>query len=142
MKYALYSVIGVSGITCAWILIMLLFPNTPIKDIGNVGAGEPLVLVPKDKFEEISVLQEAYFNKNGEYLQVQQENKLPPSKEGVISDYLSEPIPTNYKIDVYESNLGKGYQITYRDENGLTHSKGTGPEALERTFDQVGTTTP
>ena len=45
----------------------------------------------------------------------------------------SKALPENFRIDVYESPHGKGYQIYY-EENGVAHSVGYGAEAADRTY--------
>lgn len=70
-----------------------------------LGAGG-LAAVPEEAITQVDAAQATYFAEHGTYFQVH----------------------------TYETPLGeKGYQTLYKDAQGI-HSKGVGPEAVDRTF--------
>lgn len=94
--------------------------------------------------QDIQTLQEAYFAKNGKYLQVIEGNKLPEYEKGSVKSKLGVLIDSKYTIDVYESPNGKGYRVRWEDAQGV-HSVGHGTDAEQFTFfypTQTSTTTP
>lgn len=87
------------------------------------------------EIRDIAMLQDSYFEKNGNYLQILPGNELPAHEEGSVSQKLGGTLPSDAYVHVYESPKGKGYQVFFKDGNTLI-STGFGPEAADRTFTQ------
>ena len=96
--------------------------------------GAATSLVPASAtVQSISALQDAYFEKNGKYLQVLPSGDLPDYESGTVAEKLGAGIPAGARVDVYESPEGFGYQITYEDKDTI-YTVGFGPEAADRTY--------
>lgn len=80
----------------------------------------------------IASAEDAYFQANGKYIQILPGSRLAPYDTGSLSAKIGANIPADIRVDVYESDKGKGYQITYTDDTGY-HSIANGPEASSRT---------
>ncbi|OGG50463.1 hypothetical protein A2763_01670 [Candidatus Kaiserbacteria bacterium RIFCSPHIGHO2_01_FULL_54_36] len=83
--------------------------------------------------EDISALQESYYQKSGKYLQILPGNQLPEYESGTVAEKLGANVPADVRVDVYAGPQGKGYQITYEEE-GTIYIVGFGPEAEHRTY--------
>ena len=83
--------------------------------------------------EDVSALENSYFQKNGKYLQVLPNNQLPDYESGTVSDKLGATIPSDARVDIYTGPKGSGYQVTYTD-GGTIYTVGFGPEADHRTY--------
>lgn len=92
-----------------------------------------LPVAVRSQVDGIADLENKYIRKNGKYLQVLPGNKLPEYERGIVNARLGDDLPRNYRVDVYESPLGVGYQVIY-SESGTTYSIGYGPEATDRTY--------
>lgn len=82
---------------------------------------------------DISSAEDAYFAKNGKYLEVIQGDQLPDGGKGTASSVLGVQIPPEMTIDIYEGPDGAGYKVTYKDAT-KKYSYGFGPEASKTTF--------
>jgi len=62
--------------------------------------------------DQISALENAYYQSTGHYLQVLPGNILPSYETGTVSADLGSTIPANARVDIYDAPSGKGFQIT------------------------------
>jgi len=83
--------------------------------------------------DQISALENTYYQANGVYLQVLPGNILPSYETGTVTADLGSAIPDNVRVDIYDAPGGKGFQVTYQDTS-TQHSVGYGPEAISRTY--------
>jgi hypothetical protein len=88
---------------------------------------------PETVTADVSALQETYYQRTGSYLQILRGNGLPTYESGTVSEKLGGTVPADAWVHVYEAPAGKGYQVFY-EADGVLHSVGYGPEAVERTF--------
>lgn len=93
----------------------------------------PIPVVNIKGVRDIAMLQDSYFEKTGNYLQILPGNELPAHEEGSVTQKLGGTLPADAYVHVYESPKGKGYQIFFKDGNTLI-STGFGPEAADRTY--------
>ena len=104
---------------------------------GVVLAATIATILPSNEYETIDKIitaQEEYYKINGKYLQIIPNNKLPHYETGTVSDKLGKNVPSNIRIDVYETWDGKrGYQLFYEDANNF-YSIATGTQSAKRTW--------
>lgn len=109
--------------------------------------GSPLSTGPSASFataSQISQAEDAYFAKNGGYVQVEFGDKLPDGSDTVLNR-LGVDMPTNMRVDIYVTPKGeRGYKIITDDGATIT-SVGVGPEAAKDSYAypyKTATTTP
>lgn len=89
--------------------------------------------------QSVADSQAAYFEKNGKYLQVMDNRRLPDYEDGNLTEKIGGVIPNNVTVNVYEGPTGKGFQIVFRNKH-ITKAVGYGPDAASFTY-TVGTPT-
>jgi len=65
--------------------------------------------------DDIKVLQDSYFLRTGEYLEIREGAQLPPTKTGTISSLLGSDVPSNLTVTPYKTPAGTlGYQVMFK----------------------------
>jgi hypothetical protein len=65
--------------------------------------------------DDIKVLQDSYFMRTGEYLEIREGAQLPPTKSGTISSLLGSDVPSNLTVTPYKTPAGTlGYQVMFK----------------------------
>lgn len=92
-------------------------------------------VISLNSLDAIQQAQDSYFAKNGKYLQVIPDSKLPYYESGTVREKLGKDVGAGYRVDVYETPKKEhGYDVSWTDSAGF-HRRGFGPEALSRTWD-------
>lgn len=119
-----------AGLIAGGVLVAGVVTSEPTPDVVLIDG--QTITVPVT-VSEIKAAEEAYFQKNGVYLQVLQGDKLADDQKGSASEILGVTIPPEMVIDVYDAPEGPGYVISYKDSTSK-YSFGSGPEADKTTF--------
>ncbi len=109
-------------------------PTATTTSSGAIPSSPTVAVATTTPTEDLIVsLEHSYYLRHDGYLQVLPGDILPPRESGTVKSNLGQDLPTNVRIDVYESPKGIGYQVMYQDTQN-SYSFGFGPEAATRTF--------